>query len=90
MRRKDKFVEGEIYHVFNKSISNYGIFKDLWTLLNISNDGFIRTTEEEHKKVGKYCNPKFLDLVAGLQIFFLSFSMFILSAIILLFYTQFL
>ncbi len=29
MRRKDKFVEGEIYHVFNKSISNYGIFKDL-------------------------------------------------------------
>jgi len=29
MRRKDKFAEGEIYHVFNKSISNYGIFKDL-------------------------------------------------------------
>ena len=29
MRRKDKFIEGEIYHVFNKSISNYGIFKDL-------------------------------------------------------------
>jgi len=29
MRRKDKFVKGEIYHVFNKSISNYGIFKDL-------------------------------------------------------------
>lgn len=29
MKRKDKFVEGEIYHIFNKSISNYGIFKDL-------------------------------------------------------------
>lgn len=29
MRRKDKFIEGEIYHIFNKSISNYGIFKDL-------------------------------------------------------------
>lgn len=29
MRRKDKFIEGEIYHVFNKSISNYGIFKNL-------------------------------------------------------------
>jgi len=29
MRRKDKFEEGEIYHIFNKSISNYGIFKDL-------------------------------------------------------------
>jgi len=29
MRRKDKFVEGEIYHIFNKSISNYGILKDL-------------------------------------------------------------
>ena len=29
MKRKDKFIEGEIYHVFNKSISNYGIFKDL-------------------------------------------------------------
>ncbi|MFA5770071.1 MAG: transposase [Patescibacteria group bacterium] len=29
MRRKDKFIEGEIYHVFNKSISNFGIFKDL-------------------------------------------------------------
>mgnify|MGYP001573237118 FL=1 len=29
MRRKDKFVEGEIYQIFNKSISNYGIFKDL-------------------------------------------------------------
>lgn len=29
MRRRDKFIEGEIYHVFNKSISNYGIFKDL-------------------------------------------------------------
>lgn len=28
MRRKDKFAEGEIYHIFNKSISNYGIFKD--------------------------------------------------------------
>lgn len=29
MRRKDKFIEGEIYHIFNKSISNYGIFKNL-------------------------------------------------------------
>ncbi len=29
MKRKDKFIEGEIYHVFNKSISGYGIFKDL-------------------------------------------------------------
>jgi len=29
MKRKDKFIEGEIYHVFNKSISNYGIFRDL-------------------------------------------------------------
>lgn len=29
MRRKDKFIEGEIYHIFNKSISNYGIFRDL-------------------------------------------------------------
>jgi len=29
MRRKDKFIVGEIYHVFNKSISNYGIFNDL-------------------------------------------------------------
>lgn len=29
MRRKDRFIEGEIYHVFNKSIANYGIFKDL-------------------------------------------------------------
>ncbi len=29
MRRKDKFIEGEIYHIFNKSISNYGILKDL-------------------------------------------------------------
>ena len=29
MRRKDKFIEGEIYHIFNKSISNYGIFKDI-------------------------------------------------------------
>lgn len=29
MRRKDKFREGEIYHVFNKSISSYGIFKDI-------------------------------------------------------------
>ncbi len=29
MRRKDKFIEGETYHIFNKSISNYGIFKDL-------------------------------------------------------------
>ncbi|MFA6081476.1 MAG: transposase [Patescibacteria group bacterium] len=28
MKRKDKFIEGEIYHIFNKSISNYGIFKD--------------------------------------------------------------
>lgn len=28
MRRKDKFVEKEIYHIFNKSISNYGIFRD--------------------------------------------------------------
>jgi putative transposase len=29
MKRKDRFIEGEIYHVFNKSISNYNIFKDL-------------------------------------------------------------
>lgn len=29
MRRKDKFIEGEIYHVFNKSISDYGIFKNI-------------------------------------------------------------
>lgn len=29
MRRKDRFIQGEIYHVFNKSIANYGIFKDL-------------------------------------------------------------
>jgi len=29
MRRKDKFIEGEIYHVFNKSIANFGIFNDL-------------------------------------------------------------
>lgn len=29
MRRKDKFIEGETYHIFNKSISNYGIFKDI-------------------------------------------------------------
>jgi|SRR3989339_573622 len=29
MRRKDQFIEGEIYHVFNKSISNYGIYKNL-------------------------------------------------------------
>ncbi len=28
MKRKDKFIEGGIYHIFNKSISNYGIFKD--------------------------------------------------------------
>ena len=24
-----KFVNGEIYHVFNKSIASYGIFKDI-------------------------------------------------------------
>ena len=29
MRRKDKFIEGEIYHIFNKSISSYGILKNL-------------------------------------------------------------
>ncbi|MEK7097155.1 MAG: transposase [Patescibacteria group bacterium] len=29
MRRKDKFIEGEIYHIFNKSISSYGILKSL-------------------------------------------------------------
>ena len=29
MKRKDKFVEGEIYHVFNKSISGYAILKNL-------------------------------------------------------------
>ena len=27
MRRKEKFSEGLIYHVFNKSISNFGIFQ---------------------------------------------------------------
>jgi len=29
MRRIENFIEGDIYHVFNKSISNYGIFNDL-------------------------------------------------------------
>jgi len=29
MKRKDKFVEGEIYHVFNKSISGYAILRNL-------------------------------------------------------------
>jgi len=29
MKRKDKFIEGEIYHVFNKSISGYAILKNL-------------------------------------------------------------
>jgi putative transposase len=29
MRRKDKFFEGEMYHVFNKSIASFGIFKDM-------------------------------------------------------------
>ncbi len=29
MKRTNRFIEGEIYHVFNKSISKYGIFNDL-------------------------------------------------------------
>lgn len=29
LKMREKFVVGEIYHVFNKSIANYGIFKDL-------------------------------------------------------------
>lgn len=40
----------------NKSASDYsdnisGLFRDLWPQLSISNDDFIRTTEERHKKV---------------------------------------
>jgi methionyl-tRNA synthetase len=33
-------------------------FTDLWKVLNISNTGFIRTTEERHKKVVKYMFQK--------------------------------
>ena len=29
MRRKEKFIEGEIFHVFNKSIANFEILSDL-------------------------------------------------------------
>ncbi len=29
MIRKEKFVAGEIFHIFNKSIASFGIFKDL-------------------------------------------------------------
>ena len=29
MKRKEKFCQGEIYHVFNKSIANYGIFSKI-------------------------------------------------------------
>lgn len=33
-------------------------FTDLWQMLNISNTGFIRTTEERHKKVVRYMFEK--------------------------------
>lgn len=33
-------------------------FSDLWQVLNISNDGFIRTTEERHRKVVQYIFQK--------------------------------
>src|SRR5438105_2160577 len=33
-------------------------FKRLWKVLNISNDGFIRTTEERHKKVVQFIFSK--------------------------------
>jgi putative transposase len=29
MRRLNRFIKGEVYHLFNKSISRYGIFNDL-------------------------------------------------------------
>jgi putative transposase len=38
MRRKEKFSSGEIFHVFNKSIANFGIFKDLengWRFIEV-------------------------------------------------------
>lgn len=28
MKREEKFIEGSFFHIFNKSIANYGIFKD--------------------------------------------------------------
>ncbi len=36
-------------------------FSDLWKLLNISNDDFIRTTEERHKKTVRYVWEKLKD-----------------------------
>ncbi len=36
-------------------------FKNLWKALNISNDAFIRTTDEEHKKTVQYIMQKLFD-----------------------------
>ena len=33
-------------------------FQDLWTILNISNDGFIRTTEDRHKEAVQTLFPR--------------------------------
>jgi len=36
-------------------------FKDLWKVLNIQNDAFIRTTDEEHKKIVQQLLQKLYD-----------------------------
>lgn len=47
--QKKKFVEGQIYHAFNKSIANFGIFKDL-------------NNAEKFIKTLSYYNNKFIEM----------------------------
>lgn len=51
---RNKFHEGEIYHIFNKSISNYGIFKDLNNSHRFLNTFFYYNNKQTKKSFSLY------------------------------------
>lgn len=58
MQKTNYFKKGEFYHIFNKSISNYGIFKK-----NIEKERFITALDYYNKKEGQMSLSVYLNKI---------------------------
>lgn len=79
MKQKNVFAEGELFHVCNKSIANYGIYKDFdnsrrfyQALHYFNNHNYDVNLSKFLKKNGDY-NPQILDFDKDSYIKFISY-----------------
>ena len=79
MSRKNFFAEGEFFHVFNKSIANYGIYKDLnnsqrfYQALNYYNNHSYGASLSKYLMKDRDYNPQILDYDKNSYIKFISY-----------------